>query len=108
MGLVEWLDLGESLSDRILGSPLRRPHRHGLARNAAIVLGNRPSEAGRLGLLRALTFDPSAIVREAAAWSLSRAHGDDRETRAALEQAGESDPSEAARAEIRRWREACP
>jgi epoxyqueuosine reductase len=106
-GLVEWLDLGESLSSHVLGSPLRRPHRHGLARNAAIVLGNRPSDVGRVALLRALTFDPSAIVREAAAWSLSRAHGEDRQTRVALEQAGESDPSETARAEIRRWRESC-
>jgi epoxyqueuosine reductase len=108
MGLVEWIEAGESLPNRLAGSPLRRPHRAGLARNAAIVLGNRPSEAGRRALLRALTSDPSAIVRESAAWSLSRAHGEDVETRAALERAGEHDPSESARAEIRRWRGSCP
>jgi hypothetical protein len=102
------LELGDSLSGHLLGSPLRRPHRHGLARNAAIVLGNRPSDRGRIALLRALTFDPSEIVREAASWSLSRAHGDDPGTRAALERAEERDPSDAARGAIRRWREACP
>jgi epoxyqueuosine reductase len=108
LGLVEWVELGASFSERLRGSPLQRPRRHGLARNAAIVLGNRPSDHGRLALLRALTFDPSEIVREAAAWSLARGHGDDLQTKAALDRAGEQDPSEAARAAIRRWRESCP
>jgi epoxyqueuosine reductase len=108
LGLVEWVELGASLSERLRGSPLQRPHRHGLARNAAIVLGNRPSDRGRLALLRALTFDPSDVVREAAAGSLARAHGEDQRSKAALERAGEQEPSDATRVAIRRWRESCP
>lgn len=108
LGLVEWVELGSSFAAQLRGSPLQRPRRHGLARNAAIVLGNRPSDLGRLALLRALTFDPSEIVREAAAWSLARAHGGNPRTKAALERAGVQEPSDAARAAIRRWREACP
>jgi len=106
-GLVEWVEAGESLWDQIAGSPLQRPQRAGLARNAAIVLGNRPSDAGRRALLHALSFDPSEIVREAAAWSLARAHGEDREARDAVERAAGREASEGARAEIRRWRDLC-
>ncbi|MDP6408825.1 MAG: tRNA epoxyqueuosine(34) reductase QueG [Planctomycetota bacterium] len=86
-GLVSWLTVGEDFSTRFRGSPLQRPRRAGLARNAAIVLGNRPSEEGRRALLRALSFDPSPLVREASSWSLGRAHGADRGVRAALERA---------------------
>lgn len=94
-GLVEWVEEGESLEQRVQGSPLRRPHRAGLARNAAIVLGNRPSDEGRRALLRALSFDPAALVREAAAWSLERAHGRDQGVRNALDRAlaAETDPA---------------
>jgi epoxyqueuosine reductase len=67
------------------GSPLQRPKRVGLARNAAIALGNVPSERGREALLHALSFDPSALVREASAWSLAHAHRDDRGVRNAIE-----------------------
>ncbi len=107
MGLVEWVEAGEGLSERLSGSPLQRPRRAGLARNAAIVLGNSPSEAGRRALLRALTFDPAAIVREAAAWSLARAHGQDRETRLSLERAGAIEPDRETRHAIETWRAAC-
>ncbi|HJP02596.1 MAG TPA: tRNA epoxyqueuosine(34) reductase QueG [Planctomycetota bacterium] len=86
-GLVSWLTVGEDFSTRFRGSPLQRPRRAGLARNAALVLGNRPSEEGRRALLRALSFDPSPLVREASSWSLARAHGADREVRPALERA---------------------
>ncbi len=72
-GLV---DLVEQRGDpaRWNGSPLARAGARGLARNAALVLGNLPSEEGRGALLRALE-DPLPTVREAAAWSLARAHG---------------------------------
>jgi len=107
MGLVEWLDGGEELSSWLAASPLQRPGRAGLARNAAIALGNSPSDAGRRSLLRALTFDPSALVREAAAWSLARAHGDDAASRAALEKASDTDPEGPTRSAIRSWRSLC-
>ncbi len=52
------------------GLPVRKIGREGLARNAAIALGN----AGRRGQLEALRRaardDPSEVVREAAAWAV--------------------------------------
>lgn len=72
---------------RFEGSPLRRTRRPGLARNAALVLGNHPSEAGKRALLRALDEDASALVREAAAWGLARGHGDETPVRGRLEAA---------------------
>ena len=104
-GLVEWLDQGEGLSVRLEGSPLKRPRRAGLARNAAIGLGNRPSEEGRKALLRALTFDPAALVREAAAWSLAQSHGTDRGTRAALDRAIAREPDSVQRSSMLTWRD---
>lgn len=74
-------------SQRFEGSPLRRTKRTGLARNAALVLGNAPSESGRGALLRALDEDASALVREAAAWGLARGHGEESSVRMKLEAA---------------------
>jgi epoxyqueuosine reductase len=54
------------------GTPVRRATAEGLARNAAIVLGNR-GEPGALEPLRAAAAGhPSAMVREAAAWAVGR------------------------------------
>mgnify|MGYP003565397982 FL=1 len=54
------------------GLPVRKIGREGLARNAAIALGN----AGRRGQLEALRRaardDPSEVVRRAAAWAVER------------------------------------
>jgi hypothetical protein len=52
-------------------------------------------------LLQALQTDPAALVREAAAWSLSRAHGADEGTRAALEAALQREPDAGTQADIR-------
>lgn len=53
------------------GSPLHRATRDGLARNAAIVLGNR-RDSGSLGALRsAETSHPSPVVREAVTWAIA-------------------------------------
>ncbi len=56
------------------GSPVGRATRAGLARNAALVLGNRGAASGkaREALERAHREHDSAIVREAAAWALAR------------------------------------
>jgi epoxyqueuosine reductase len=54
------------------GSPLRRPGREGLARNAALVLGNS-GDRRHLPVLRdAAERDPSPTVRDAARWALER------------------------------------
>lgn len=87
--------------ERWRGSPLRRPGREGLARNAAIVLGNRPSEAGLDALVGALQADPSPTVRAAAAWALTTAHLEDAGVRASLDRALRLEPTLAAAADMR-------
>lgn len=106
-GLVQWLEAGDSFATRFHASGIHRPGREGVARNAAIVLGNVPSEAGKRALLRALTFDPSTLVRESAAWSLAHGHGQDAEARAALERAASTETDAAAKANLERHRGAC-
>ena len=54
------------------GSPIKRAARDGMARNAAIVLGNRGDPGSRAALTRASEEHPSAMVREAAEWALGR------------------------------------
>lgn len=103
-GAAEWVGLTEPrFQHEFEGSPLRRTGRDGLARNAALVLGNLPSEAGRAALEAALA-DPAPLVREAAYWSLARAHGADRNVPAALERALAVETDPAAAAGMRRTR----
>ena len=52
------------------GSPLHRATPDGLARNAAIVLGNRRDPAALPALRRAAAAHPSEVVREAASWAI--------------------------------------
>ncbi len=54
------------------GSPVGRATRAGLARNAAIVLGNRRDAAAAAALERAEREHDSAAVRDAAAWARRR------------------------------------
>jgi epoxyqueuosine reductase len=54
-----------------LASPLLRPKREGLARNAAIVLGNRGEQRHLPVLQHAAAHDASEVVREAARWAAS-------------------------------------
>ena len=56
---------------RFHGSPLLRAKRHGLARSAAIALGNAPDPAAAAALATALA-DPEPVVRGAAAWAVGR------------------------------------
>lgn len=51
------------------GSPVKRARREGLARNAALVLGNRGDRTHLRVLDDARRNDPSDVVREAAAWA---------------------------------------
>jgi epoxyqueuosine reductase len=52
-------------------SPMKRARRRGLARNAAVVLGNVGDERDVPTLVAALD-DPEPLVREHAAWALER------------------------------------
>lgn len=71
--LLEWLELTPAdFAERFRGSPLKRAKRQGLARNAAIALGNLRDERAVPGLTRALESDPDPSVQGAAAWALGR------------------------------------
>lgn len=57
------------------GSPIKRAELAGMARNAAIVLGNRGDPASGAVLGAAAREHPSELVREAARWALGRLEG---------------------------------
>lgn len=74
----ESLDIAEVLAldepgfrSRFRGSPILRAKRHGLARSAAIALGNNPHPPS-LASLAAAAADSVAAVRLAVAWTLGR------------------------------------
>jgi len=70
--LVQLLTQDEdTFRQRYRRTALWRTKRQGLARNAAIALGNRPAPAALQPLITALN-DPAAIVRGAVAWALAR------------------------------------
>jgi epoxyqueuosine reductase len=71
--LVECLELTDAeFDDRFRGTAIRRAGRKRLARNAAIALGNAGDRGAAPALRRAARKDPDEVVRESAAWALSR------------------------------------
>ena len=54
------------------GSPVGRATRAGLARNAAIILGNRGDVSAVPALEQARKVHDSPVVREAVGWALDR------------------------------------
>lgn len=65
-------DLESRFGELTRGSPLFRAGPEGLARNAAIVLGNRNDASARSVLQVAASAHPSDVVRRAATWALGR------------------------------------
>jgi epoxyqueuosine reductase len=61
-----------AFADFARGSALRRTKREGMARNAALVLGNARSRRALPVLQHAAGNDPSEVVREAASWAIDR------------------------------------
>lgn len=55
-----------------IGSPLKRPKREGMARNAAIVLGNTRERRHLPVLHEAASSHDSEVVRDAARWAIER------------------------------------
>jgi epoxyqueuosine reductase len=73
--LIALFDLDEAaFRARFRHTPLWRPKRRGLLRNAAIVLGNRPAVSAVPALIRGLD-DDEPLVRGACAWALGRYDG---------------------------------
>ena len=76
LDLVELFELDEAaFRARFRHTPLWRPRRRGLLRNAAIVLGNGRLPQAVETLVRGLNDDES-LVRGACAWALGRYDGD--------------------------------
>jgi epoxyqueuosine reductase len=67
---VFWLT-DDQFRSRFRKTPLWRPRRRGILRNAAIALGNRPDEGNVAALERGLS-DSEPLVRGASAWALGR------------------------------------
>jgi epoxyqueuosine reductase len=59
----------DAFRERFRHTPLWRPRRRGILRNAAVVLGNHPTTAAIPALIRGLN-DPEPLVRGASAWAL--------------------------------------
>jgi epoxyqueuosine reductase len=73
--LAELLLMDESVyRERLRGSPLKRARREGLARNAAVALGNAGSAEALPALAGALGHDDQTVRRHAA-WALGRIGG---------------------------------
>jgi epoxyqueuosine reductase len=71
--LEQLLSLDEASWEAVSqGTPLKRAGRATLARNAALVLGNRGDRGALPALRAAASGHDDAIVREAAAWAASR------------------------------------
>jgi epoxyqueuosine reductase len=102
--LADWLDLDEDgFQARFQGTALARARRDGFLRNVCVALGNRGDATDASRLARALTEDPSPLVRAHAAWALGRLGG--APAREALA-AGLTDPDADVRAEAQQALEA--
>lgn len=74
--LAEQFELDEeTFRRRFRRTPLWRPRRRGILRNAAIVLGNQKDESAVPALARGLT-DAETLVRGACAWALGQCGGE--------------------------------
>ncbi len=75
LDLVEVLTMdGQAFRARFRDTPLWRPRRAGLLRNAAVVLGNL-REPAALPALEAARSDPHPLISEHAAWAIGRLRG---------------------------------
>ena len=88
----------QQFRNRFRGSAIRRATREGLVRNVMVALGNTRNPGAVSVLAAALLDDPSAVVRQHAAWALGRIG--DRGARRGLDAARRREADIAARAAI--------
>jgi epoxyqueuosine reductase len=84
--------------DRFRGRAMKRAKREGLARNAAVALGNSGDRAAVPALIDALRAHDAPLVRGHAAWALGHLGG--QAARAALDRCRTTEPDAEVRAEI--------
>jgi epoxyqueuosine reductase len=84
--------------DRFRGRAIKRAKRDGLARNAAVALGNSGDRAAVSALVDALRTHDAPLVRSHAAWALGHLGG--QVARAALDRCGATEPNAEVVAEI--------
>jgi epoxyqueuosine reductase len=84
--------------DRFRGRAMKRAKREGLARNAAIALGNSGDRTAVPALIDALRAHDAPLVRGHAAWALGHLGG--QAARAALDRCRTTEPDAEVRAEI--------
>jgi len=97
--LPSWLEMSEpDFRERFGGTALVRPKRRGLARNAAVALGNTANAAAVPYLARALEGHDEPLVRAHAAWALGQLSGSEAD--AALSRAGSRESVPPVRREI--------
>ncbi len=76
--LPEWIAMSEAeFRERFAGTALIRPKRRGLARNAAVALGNTRNPAALPHLARALEAHDEPLARAHAAWAIGEIGGAD-------------------------------
>jgi epoxyqueuosine reductase len=97
---LEWLLTMTEEEFRALyrGTPVLRAKRRGLARNAAIALGNIGTEEDLPVLVRALETHDEVLVRGHLAWAIGRIGG--KAARSALERRRGAEPDDSVRSEI--------
>lgn len=98
--LVELLLISEDeFRERFRRSPVRRAKRSGLARNAAVAIGNRRDPRDVAALAQALATDLDPVVRSHAAWALGQ-FDRDADARRALQHALAREEDSSVRDEI--------
>jgi len=85
--------------DTYFGTPVPRTKRRGLARNAAIALGNIGTDRDVAGLAQALRGHDEPLVRSHAGWALGRIGN--QQARTAMERALSSEADASVIEEIR-------
>ncbi len=74
LDLVETLSISndEEFRSRFKGTPLTRPKRRGLLRNAAVVAANVGCDRAVPALVERIKDDPEPLIRSHALWALAR------------------------------------
>jgi epoxyqueuosine reductase len=92
--LERFLNLeADAWTEPLRGSPLLRPRRRGLLRNAAIVAGNNCDHAVIPHLIELMLHDPEPLVRGHAAWALGQIGSEGALTALKNAQEAEKEPS---------------